>query len=190
MSPEALVEQQDFAVAECPSYLIKLDLACGDRKKEGFIGVDISPDVKPDIVADLNKYPWDWVKDNEVFQIHASHYVEHVLDIKSFMEECHRILVPMGTIHIICPYYSSLRASQDYTHVRLISENTFIYFNQKWMKENKLEHYGVKCDFEVVSQRYYYNPEWESRADVAREWARQHYINVVADIEVTLRAIK
>ncbi len=188
--PDSLVSQEDFAVAECPSYLIKLDLACGSRKKEGFMGVDISPDVKPDVIADLNVYPWTWVEDNGVFQIHASHFIEHVHDIKAFMEECYRILVPMGTIHIIAPYYSSIRASQDYTHVRLISENTFLYFNQAWMKDNKLEHYGVKCDFENIGTRYYYNPDWESRADVAREWARVHYINTVADIEVTLKAIK
>ncbi len=190
MSPEALVKQEDFGVAEAPSYLIKLDLACGNNKKFGFIGVDISPDVKPDIVADLNIYPWTWVEDNSVFEIFSSHFIEHVKSIESFMDECWRILVPMGTIHIIAPYYSSIRAWQDPTHVRPISEHTFLYYSKEWRGANKLEHYNIKSNFEKVNERYYYNPDWESRADSAREWARQHYINTVADIEVTLKAIK
>jgi len=48
----------------------------------------------------------------------------------------------------------------------------------------------VKCNFEILNNRYYFAPDWEARADAAREWARIHYINVVQDIEVRLRAIK
>ena len=187
--PESITQQEDFAVAEGPSYLLRLDLASGENKKPGFKSVDISQEVQPDFIVDLNKYPWPW-DDNSCFELFSSHFVEHVKDIKSFFEECWRILVPLGTITVLCPYYSSIRAWQDYTHVRPISENTFLYFNKEWMDANKLSHYGVKCNFEILGNRYYYNPDWESRADSAKEWARQHYINVVADIEVKLRAIK
>lgn len=184
-----ITEQEDFSKAECPSYLKKLDLGCGDRCKEGFLGVDISPDVNPAFAHDLNIYPYPF-EDNSVFEIFCSHFIEHVANLKSFMEECWRILVPMGQITFIAPYYSSIRAWQDYTHVRPISENTFLYFTKEWMDVNKLSHYGVKCDFEIVRTRYYFNPDWESRAEVARDWARKYYINVVDDIEVTLRAKK
>jgi SAM-dependent methyltransferase len=186
---QAISEQEDFGKAECPSYLKKLDLGCGDRKKEGFLGVDISPDVKPDFIHDLNIYPYPF-EDNSVFEVFCSHFIEHVADIKKFMEEIWRILVPLGTVTIVAPYYSSIRAWQDYTHVRPISENTFLYFNKEWMDANKLQHYGVKCDFDILRTKYYFSPDWESRADMAREWARTYYINVVQDIEVQLKVKK
>jgi predicted SAM-dependent methyltransferase len=186
---EKITDQQDFAVADAPSYLKKLDLGCGKNKKEGFLGVDQSPDVDADFIHDLNSYPYPF-DDNSVFEIFTSHFIEHVGNIKAFMEECWRMLVPLGTMTIIAPYYSSVRAFQDYTHVRPISEMTFLYFNKEWMDENKLSHYGVKCNFEILNARYYYAPDWEARSDAAREWARIHYINSVQDIEVRVRAIK
>ena len=186
---ERIERQEDFSVADAPSYLKKLDLGCGANKKPGFLGVDISPDVGADFIQDLNVYPYQF-EDNSVFEIFTSHFVEHVHDIKAFMEECWRMLVPMGMMTIVAPYYSSVRAFQDYTHVRPISEMTFLYFNKEWMEQNKLEHYCVKANFELLNNRYYFAPDWEARADSAREWARVHYINVVQDIEVRLRTIK
>ncbi len=186
---QKITEQEDFAIAEAPSYLKKLDLGCGMNCKQGFLGVDHSEDIKPDFVHDLNSYPYPF-EDNSVFEIFTSHFIEHVRDIKAFMEECYRMLVPLGMMTVVAPYYSSVRAFQDYTHVRPISENTFLYFNKEWMEQNKLEHYGVKCNFDILNTRYYYAQDWESRADSAREWARMHYVNVVQDIEVRLRTIK
>lgn len=189
MSPKTVLDQEDFAKAECPSYLIKLDLGCGDRCKEGFKGVDISPDVKPDFVHDLNVYPYPF-GDSSVFEIFCSHFIEHVGNLKRFMEEVWRMLVPLGLVTFVAPYYSSIRAWQDYTHVRPVSEHTFLYFNKEWMDANKLQHYGVRCDFDILRTKYIYAPDWEVRADQAREWAREHYINVVQDIEVQLRVRK
>lgn len=179
----------DCAVIKAGEVILKLDLACGDRKEPGFIGVDHSPLPGVDVVCDLENYPWDIASDS-VFEIRASHYVEHTKDLKLFMEECYRILVNGGVMTLIAPYYTSIRAFQDYTHVRPISENTFIYFNQPWLKSQKLVHYGVECDYDIESIRYIYGPNWEARAVEAREWARIHYCNVVADIITVLRVVK
>jgi predicted SAM-dependent methyltransferase len=184
-----LREQTDFGTIEAPSYLKKLDLGCGNNKKLGFLGVDRSQDVSPDILHDLDVYPWPF-EDESAFEIFSSHFIEHVKDINSFMDECWRILVPRGMMVIIAPYYSSIRSFQDYTHVRPISEATFNYFNQEWMKANKLEHYGVKCNFERVYINFYFDPEWNTKSEAARNWAQVHYINVISDMEIGLRAIK
>jgi len=187
--PESIIKQEDFSVADAPSYLKKLDLGCGANKKFGFLGVDISPDVDADFIHDLNIYPYPF-EDNSVFEIFTSHFIEHVKSIEKFMDECWRMLVPMGMITIVAPYYSSVRAWQDPTHVRPISEMTFLYYSKEWREVNKLEHYNIRSNFEILNSRYYFAPDWEARADAAREWARIHYANVVQDIEVRLRAIK
>lgn len=189
--------------------LLRLDIACGNNKKEGFIGLDFAFDTQADWWCDLNKYPWHYMKiidklrkerktdgmvikieDDSVYEIHCSHFIEHVDDLKRFMEEIYRVLIPGGRITFYAPYYSSIRAMQDYTHKRFISEATFLYFNQNWIRENRLEHYDVKCNFAISSCKFLFDPEWNRRSDDAKEWARKHNINVVTDIEVVLSAIK
>lgn len=179
----------DFAVIPQDENFLRVDLACGDRKREGFVGVDIAPLPSVDIVCDLSVFPWPF-KDGEVGEMNASHYIEHVASLIDFFNEAHRVMAPNGLLHIAAPYYSSMRAWQDPTHRNAISEASFAYYSQKWLKENRLEHYRITADFEMVACRYVFSPEFVSRSSEALEYARKHSINVVNDIEVTLRAIK
>lgn len=175
---------EDFSAPEVPNNMIKLDIACGLQKREGFVGIDLSGD--NDITHDLTKYPWPF-EDNSVFEINCSHYAEHVVDLKSFMEECYRILMPMGIMTITGPYYSSIRATQDFTHVRSLNELTFQYFSKDWLKVAMLEHYDIKCDFENINTILIFANEWKNRADEAKMYAVKHYLNVVDDIKYILR---
>jgi predicted SAM-dependent methyltransferase len=180
-----ITNDEDFTREHVKDFL-RLDLACGQRKKEGFLGVDREKIEGVDIVHDLTQYPWPF-EDNSVYEIHCSHYVEHVVDLVSFMNECYRILKPLGVMTIYCPYYSSERAWQDPTHVRAITMNTFRYFDRQWAKDIVMDHYMGECDFEVVSVVPLINNEWKGRADEAIQWAMKHYINVVDDLQVVLR---
>ncbi len=197
----------DCSAREQKKYL-KLDIACGNSKKEGFIGIDIAEETQCDWICNLNYYPWQYkeivkryeggcqykelyrIEDSSVGEIHCSHYIEHVKDLRKFAQEIYRILIPGGRVTFIAPYYSSIRAMQDPTHVNFISEATFLYWNKTWIEANKLSHYNMNCDFAVMNHRYIYNPEWASKSSAAKEFARKHYINVVADIEITLQAVK
>lgn len=167
--------------------MVKIDLACGDRKKEGFKGVDIVSLPGVDIVHDLNVYPWPF-EDSSVDEINCEHFVEHLTgsEIIAFMEEVYRILKPGNKITIICPYYSSIRAMQDPTHKSFISENTFLYYNKGWRDQSKLTHYPIKCDFDFGLGYNITNPRWAMASDEARTFAIAHYNNVVDDIIVTL----
>ena len=187
---------------------VKLDVACGNNKREGFIGLDIAEETEANWLCNLNYYPWQYkeivkrhesgiqhlplqkIADSSVGEVFCSHYIEHVKDLKKFAEELHRIMIPGGRVNFIAPYYSSIRAMQDPTHVNFISECTFLYWNKSWMEQNKLMHYNMNCDFVVTSHRYIYYPEWASKSDSAREFARKHYMNVVMDIDITLQAVK
>lgn len=208
---------------------LKLNLACGDNRIEGYYGIDAFKTKACDYVLDLQKYPWD-IESESAEEIICSHYVEHInhdtimkdlvesFAISSnyeelrknflirvgyikekmrhpfmpsdglfkFMEEIYRILKPGGKIRIIAPYYASMRAIQDPTHVRSIGEVTFMYFNKDWRILNKLEHYtSTTCDFDFV---YGYNMQQEflTKHDDQRNYAMKHYWNVIDDIDVTL----
>jgi hypothetical protein len=183
---------------------LKLSLACGGHRPEGFKGVDIVKTDDTDYVQDLLTFPWKQFADNSVDEIECSNFVEHIPHGDSrddpffqFFDEIHRILKPakfdpnnpniatQGVARIVCPYYSSIRAWQDPTHQRAISEASFLYLNKEWRKTNKLDHYPVSCDFDF-SYGYIMSPEWQTRSQEAQTFAIQHYINVVTDIQVQL----
>ena len=164
--------------------LIKLDLACGQTKEKGWIGIDIAKTKGVDIVHDLEVYPWP-IEDESVSEIKCIMYIEHVKDLMKFMNEVHRVLVKGGTASFVAPYYSSMRAMQDPTHVRPISEATFLYYNKQWRDANKLDHYPITADFDFT-YGYSIDPSWVSRSQEARDYAIRHYINVVSDIQVVV----
>jgi predicted SAM-dependent methyltransferase len=167
---------------------MKLDLACGNNKMEGFTGVDCVKLEKVDIICNLQEYPWPF-EDGSVEEIFCSHYVEHIPHgdgkdgLFRFFDECCRILKPGGTIKVIAPYYSSIRAWQDPTHRRAISEATFFYMNKGWREQNKLEYYQVDCDFDFT-YGYIFSQAWQTRSKEAQLFAAAHYINVIEDIHV------
>lgn len=186
------------------SSVLKLSLACGDNKPEGFKGVDIVKTKSSDYVFDLLKFPWKQIKDNSVDEIECSHFLEHIPHIDSyhdlflqFFDEIYRVLKPAefdptnpnipvkGFANFVAPYYSSMRAWQDPTHHRAISEASFLYLNKKWREDNKLDHYDVTCDFDFT-YGYALSPEWQNRSQDAQTFAIAHYINVVSDIQVCL----
>ena len=160
----------------------KLNIACGKNKKPGFLGVDIWEGA--DIVVNLEKFPWPF-ETSSVDKIFCSHYIEHTPDLISFANELHRIMKVGAKAEIIAPYYSSIRAWQDPTHLRAISENTFLYFNKKWREINRLDHYQVVADFDFECN-FILNPHWQDKPVDEIKFAIKHYINVVSDIHVIL----
>lgn len=169
---------------------MKLDIACGQNKQEGFRGVDISKDSDADDFHDLTKFPWPY-EDSSVEEAFTSHYVEHTPDLIAFMNEVHRILKPDAQIRIVHPHLRSDRAFQDPTHTRFIPEATWHYFTKEWREANKLDHYPINGDFEI--QQMFYNGfqgDWGQRAEPARQFALQHYWNVAVDLVVDLKAVK
>lgn len=161
----------------------RLDIACGSNKTPGFFGVDIAGK-DTDVVWDLEKFPWPF-PDNSVDEIVCNHYIEHTKDMIAFMNELHRILVPGATALLRAPYYNSMRAWQDPTHVRAISEASFLYYNQDWLKANKLDHYPIKANFDF-SFGYDFTPDWAMRSEESKAFAVRHYTNVVTDIQAVL----
>lgn len=169
---------------------MKLDIACGQNKQKGFKGVDIAPGEGVDFVWDLEKFPWEPFKDYSCDEIYVSHYAEHVGDLMKFMDEVWRICEDGAKVTIVGPYYSSIRAWQDPTHKRVLSEATWMYFNKDWRTANKLDHYPIRSNFEIKNIAIFFNPPWDKKSEEARQFASQHYWNVVSDILVELKAIK
>ncbi len=169
---------------------MKLDIACGQNKQKGFKGVDIVPGPGVDFVWDLEQFPWEPFKDNSCEEIHVSHYAEHTKDLMKLMDEIWRICANGAKVTIVGPYYTSIRAWQDPTHTRALSEVTWMYFNKGWREMNKLDHYPIKSNFDVVNMMVFFNPPWDKKSEEARLFAQQHYFNVISDMLVELKVVK
>ena len=78
---------------------MKLNLGCGSKKIEGFIGVDIK---NADVVADIRHLPFP---DESVDEIMAVHVVEHfyVREILKVLRNWYEVLKPGGLMVLELP---------------------------------------------------------------------------------------
>ncbi|MCP8307171.1 MAG: methyltransferase domain-containing protein [archaeon] len=79
---------------------LNLDVGAGNRRKVGYIAIDIDNSIKPDIVCDNNILP---LKDESIDNVYWSHNIEHLANPHKAMHEIHRILRIGGKLTIICP---------------------------------------------------------------------------------------
>lgn len=168
----------------------KLDLGCGDNKREGFSGVDKFKTPSVDIVHDLFSFPWPF-KDKSIEEIHSSHFFEHIPahTRPKFMDELFRVMKPGAKGTIIIPYGLSRRAIQDFTHEwPPICESSFLYYNKGWREQNKLTHgyYSMKCDFDFSYNWQITNPFWATKHTEAQQHALTHYWDVATDMLLSI----
>jgi len=95
--------------------LKRLDIGCGANKVQGAVYLDVDPKVKPDILHDLNKFPYP-IESKSFDEIYAKHVIEHLDDPSGFMKEIERILKPGGTVFIETPHFSSRVAYSEPQH--------------------------------------------------------------------------
>jgi hypothetical protein len=103
---------------------LKLNLGCGLKKIAGFVNVDKFPECEPDLVVDLEQFPWPF-ETNSVTEIHLIHVLEHLgahIDtFKNIIQELYRICRNDAEIHIHVPHPRSDNFINDPTHVRIIT---------------------------------------------------------------------
>ena len=113
---------------------IRLDLGCGNKPKDGFLGVDLRDYGRSDIlVADL-RGTWKW-DDDSVDEVFSAQFVEHLTarERVHFANELYRVLKPGATAEIIVPHWASGRAYGDLTHQwPPVSEFWFLYLSREW----------------------------------------------------------
>lgn len=123
---------------------IKLDIACGNHKDMGWVGIDIQALPGVDLVHDLNMHPWP-VKAGSVEAAKAWHIVEHIPPVAvmekgtrrpfiEFMDECWRVLKVGARIDIETPYGSSVGFYHDPTHCNPCDEITFEHFDPDFQR--------------------------------------------------------
>lgn len=165
--------------------------------REGFVGIDISPDAKASIVHDVRVTPWPFT-DNSVEEIYCAHFFEHLDGIErmAFMNEAFRVMKTpyekdgvtiKSSITIITPAPFTHRYMQDPTHkFPMVVQESYNYFNKAAREQMGLKHYPIICDFDWTGF-FQENPEAVGgRNDEYKHFAAKHYINALLDLVVTL----
>lgn len=165
----------------------KIDLACGDNKREGFFGIDKFKTDSTDAEVDLLSFPWP-IESDSVEEVNCSHFLEHVpKELRpKFMEELYRVMKKHGKATFTTPMHD--RCYQDFTHEwPPVVAGSYLYFNKQWREQNKLMHgaYDIKCDFDFA-YGFGLPPEIASRNMEYQQFAIQHYNNSTTDLIVTL----
>ena len=119
----------------------KLNLGSGDKRIPGFLNVDKFDTFVPDIVHDLEVFPYPFL-DSEIDEIKLIHVLEHIgqapdVFIK-IMQELYRICCNHANIYISVPHPRHDDFFADPTHVRPITTLGLSLFdldlNKKWKK--------------------------------------------------------
>ena len=121
---------------------MKLNLGSGSKNKDGYLNLDKYETFKPDIVHDLEKFPYPF-KDNSVTDILMSHVLEHLGQnpniFNNIIKELYRICANGALIDIRVPHPRHDDFLSDPTHVRPINIMTLHLYNKeknlKWEKE-------------------------------------------------------
>jgi hypothetical protein len=132
------------------------------------------------------KFPWP-LKDGSVEEILSPMCLNYITADKRglYMDEIYRVLVPEGKAHIWVPYYTSMRAIQDYAATwPPFCESSFLYFNREWRKLNHPDR-TLKCNFDFTFG-YQADPETASKNDETRTFWIKHYTNAVQDLRVVM----
>jgi len=120
------------------------------------VHVDAERHLDPDCVFELGADTTLPVPDNSVDLIIAWHMLEHIAGTEAWFrawEQMYRMLKPKGWLYAESPYYDSIWAWSDPTHVRALSEHSLIFFAQAAyrVKDSMISPYRIKCDFEWLS---------------------------------------
>ena len=173
---------------------LKLNIACGNSKVDGYVGIDISKNVGADIVHDLKKYPWPF-KDNSVDEAICSHFIEHLdgMERIPFFNECYRIMKDGATMKVITPAPFTHRYMQDFSHkFPMVVQESYNYLSQAWLKAANIHHYAewIKCNFEWSGFFQPNNEAMAGRNDEYQHFASKYYINSLLDLVVTLKKVE
>lgn len=185
---------------------MKLNLGCGNRKLDGFINVDRFENVSPDILCDLEIFPWSW-ENNSIEEIKMFHCLEHLGQTKevyiNIFKEIYRICCNNAKIEIIVPHFRNDKFWNDPTHVRVVTVDGLQLFSQKFNKwcieknaPNSILGLQYNIDFDIVNIEITPSSFWHSitpKKDQTLDRLMhdvEKYNNMAETINIILQVIK
>jgi len=167
-----------------------LHLGCGHEYMPGWINLDNDPNVRADLMYDLNacakaSLP---IRDNCVDGMFMCHVFEHIENTLDMMSELYRVAKPGTSFVIKLPHGASDDAHEDPTHRRAYFPGSFVYFAQPAYSRAD---YGYLGDWQIKRVRLVVDPGLLNSEGQDRLMERINtQRNVVQEMTVELIATK
>ena len=138
---------------------MKLNLGCGQNRLEGYVNVDMEPNLKPDVLANLCVFwPWD---DGSVAEAVFNHSLEHMAAWQVVFKELWRVCRDGALVTITVPHVRHDDWLNDPTHVlrvtpefmSLLSRKNCARFRELHGANSPLADY-IGVDFDLVSAEH------------------------------------
>lgn len=177
---------------------LRLNLGCGQNHLEGFVNVDCMARANPDVLHDLETFPWPF-EDSSVGEVVLNHVLEHLgADPKKFLgvfSELFRVCKGGALVRIAVPDPRHENFLSDPTHVRPVTPQLLTLFSKKncasWAKmgsaNTPLAVY-LDVDFELREVKRIVEPSMIKKPNL--EDLARHWNNVVVEWRVVLEVVK
>ena len=107
---------------------LRINLGCGNKRLEGYIGVDRFPCEAAGVLCDVTRsLPF---RDDSVDEFFLDNLIEHVPDIPALMAEIVRAAKDRATAVIVTPHFTALSSWKDPTHLHHLSYFSFDHFEK------------------------------------------------------------
>jgi len=136
----------------------RLNLGCGLKHEPDAVNLDITPATNPDVVHDLNRFPWPF-PDNHFREVFAYDCLEHLDRFIPAMEEIHRICRDGATVRITVPHFSCANAFTDPTHNRI-----FGFFSMDYLTGGNGTDFYTPIRFRKIASRMVFYPSLVNKA--------------------------
>jgi hypothetical protein len=164
---------------------MKLNLGCGEFKKEGYINIDKRKDANPDLILEIGieSFPQE---NGSVSEIYAHNSLEHFPNFADVVSELGRISKNGCIWKITLPYATTYvyNVINPYHLSPFFTENTFRFWDDIYRREQP-DDFRLK----IIKTDFTYNTAlWGSTNDW--EKLRQTNINVVQSFYQEIEVIK
>jgi hypothetical protein len=151
-----------------------LHLGCGEVYRDGWLNVDVSPAVDPDVLIDLDcRAEWSSLPSDHFKRVEACHVLEHLSKPVMAMGELARVLAPGGEGKIVVPV--GVNSLTDPTHENYWTWQTPEYFDASgpysWEAGTELELVGRLLSLEGHGPARHVTPVLDRLANVWPLWA-------------------
>ena len=138
---------------------LRVNLGCGNKRREGFIGVDVGDfpavDVRSDVLDYLRSLP-----DASVAEVYSRHFLEHLEPpaLQELLAQVDRVLQPGGRIHFIVPHFSNPYYHSDPTHRQAFGVHTFSYLCEHTCLHRSVPSYARRAGWSLSRVRVGFLP--------------------------------
>jgi SAM-dependent methyltransferase len=157
----------------------RINFGSGRFPVAGWINVDVDPRAQPDVLHDLNSFPYPF-ESASADEIVASHALEHTTDPFAVMAEFARIVRPGGTITIRVPHFS--RGFTHADHRRGFDVSFPLYFRPTFQGGYS----GTHLECLRVRLRWFAQPELKRQELGAIAYAAGRALGWVFDVVANL----